>query len=89
MQEKLSDRKVAYALVAIAVVTCITLVLMGRLWWCEVGDYSPWSWDIWSSHNSQHLLESLFVVTFPAWYWLIAATGSFAVVVGFQSKRAP
>ena len=57
MQEKLTDRKVAYALVAIAVVTCITLVLMGRVWCCEVGDYSPWSWDIWSSHNSQHLLD--------------------------------
>ncbi len=57
MQKKLTDRNVAYTLIAIAILTCMILVLMGRVWWCEVGDYSPWSWDIWSSHNSQHLLD--------------------------------
>lgn len=29
----------------------------GRVWWCQVGDYSPWSWDVWSPHNSQHLID--------------------------------
>ena len=57
MQKRLTDQNVAYSLVAIAVTTCMILVLMGRVWWCEVGDFSPWSWDIWSSHNSQHLLD--------------------------------
>ena len=30
---------------------------MGRVWWCEAGDYVPWSWEVWSKHNSQHLLD--------------------------------
>ena len=30
---------------------------MGRVWWCEAGDLSPWSWDVWSKHNSQHLVD--------------------------------
>lgn len=29
----------------------------GRVWWCQAGDYLPWSWDIWSRHNSQHLVD--------------------------------
>lgn len=57
MQKTLNDRNVAYALLVIASLTCVVLNLMGRVWWCEVGDYAPWSWDIWSSHNSQHLLD--------------------------------
>ena len=27
------------------------------MWWCEAGDYVPWSWEIWSRHNSQHLID--------------------------------
>ncbi len=34
-----------------------TLRFEGRVWWCEAGDYSPWAWDIWSKHNSQHLID--------------------------------
>jgi hypothetical protein len=30
---------------------------MGRRVWCSCGSLSPWSWDIWSPHNSQHLLD--------------------------------
>lgn len=33
------------------------LLFEGRVWWCEVGDHSPWAWDIWSRHNSQHLID--------------------------------
>ena len=29
----------------------------GRVWWCSAGDYSPWAWNIWSQHNSQHLVD--------------------------------
>ena len=29
----------------------------GRVWWCQAGDYLPWSWDIWSTHNSQHIID--------------------------------
>ena len=35
----------------------ITLKYEGRVWWCMVGDLSPWSSDIWTAHNSQHLLD--------------------------------
>jgi len=29
----------------------------GRVWWCQTGDLSPWSWNIWSTHNSQHVVD--------------------------------
>ena len=35
----------------------ITLWSMGRVWWCQIGDLVPWSFDVWSSHNSQHLVD--------------------------------
>ncbi len=39
------------------VVTAIILLLMGQPLGCKCGGWSPWSWDIWSSHNSQHLID--------------------------------
>lgn len=39
------------------VIAAITLKFQGRVWWCEAGDYTPWSWEIWSRHNSQHLID--------------------------------
>jgi len=33
------------------------LALMGRVWWCQSGDWWPWSWDVWSRHNSQHFVD--------------------------------
>ncbi|TWU34185.1 hypothetical protein Q31b_56560 [Novipirellula aureliae] len=41
----------------IATAMVVLLALMGRIWWCEAGDLSLWSWDVWSRHNSQHLLD--------------------------------
>ena len=35
----------------------LVLHLMGRRLWCACGSWVPWSWDIWSSHNSQHLVD--------------------------------
>lgn len=29
----------------------------GRSWWCSCHQYFPWAGDIWSAHNSQHLLD--------------------------------
>ena len=45
------------AILGIVVVTALTLSSMGRGLWCPGGELSPWSWDIWSLHNSQHLLD--------------------------------
>jgi len=39
------------------VIAAIILNFQGRVWWCEAGDYMPWSWDIWSRHNSQHIID--------------------------------
>jgi len=33
------------------------LRLEGQPWWCACGGLSPWSGDIWSAHNSQHLFD--------------------------------
>ena len=38
----------------------MTLAAMGRRVWCECGSPVPWSWDIWTLHNSQHLLDPYF-----------------------------
>jgi hypothetical protein len=35
----------------------LALRLEGRRWWCRCGRPSPWSGQIWSEHNSQHLLD--------------------------------
>lgn len=46
----------------IMMLTVITTVMIteniqGHVWWCKAGDFSPWAWDIWSTHNSQHLID--------------------------------
>jgi hypothetical protein len=33
------------------------LRLQGRPWWCACGRWYLWVGDIWSAHNSQHLLD--------------------------------
>jgi hypothetical protein len=35
----------------------IALRLEGRRWWCRCGRLAPWTGDIWSPHNSQHLFD--------------------------------
>ncbi len=41
----------------VAIVILLSGVAMGRVWWCEAGDLWPWSWDVWSRHCSQHLID--------------------------------
>jgi len=45
------------AAVAILVATAAVLRFQGQPWWCACGSWSPWSWNVWSSHNSQHLVD--------------------------------
>jgi hypothetical protein len=49
-------RGFVYCLV-VAALTAMTLHFMGRIWWCSCGRLNPTSWDIWSLHNSQHLVD--------------------------------
>jgi len=51
-----SRRSVA-GVVAIGLVIVLSGMGMGRVWWCAGGDWWPWSWDIWSRHCSQHLID--------------------------------
>ena len=41
----------------VVLIAVIFLWAQGRVWWCQAGDYLPWAWDIWSTHNSQHLID--------------------------------
>ena len=44
-------------LVVVLGVTALVLHSMGRPWWCKAGDLVPWSIDIHTRHNSQHLAD--------------------------------
>jgi len=35
----------------------VALLLMDRIVWCALGDFTPWTPDAWSSHTSQHLFD--------------------------------
>ncbi|MEZ6126892.1 MAG: DUF2585 family protein [Planctomycetaceae bacterium] len=56
----MTRRKQAIQCLVILLVTIASLRWMGRVWWCACGGWSPWSWDIWSRHNSQHLIDPYF-----------------------------
>ena len=43
------------ALVLVAAV--FQLRQQGRVWWCSCGKWNLWAGDIWSAHNSQHVLD--------------------------------
>src|SRR5688572_15825359 len=42
---------------AVVVLSVLQLWNQGRFWWCQTGDYAPWSWAVWSPHNSQHVID--------------------------------
>jgi hypothetical protein len=42
---------------AVVIVAAFFLRILGRVWWCQAGDYAPWSWEVWSAHNSQHVID--------------------------------
>ena len=66
MVEKLSteqeswtaDKKPYYAVTVLIAIAIVVLRLQGRVWWCQAGDYAPWSWENWSTHNSQHFIDA-------------------------------
>ncbi|CAN5537954.1 DUF2585 family protein [soil metagenome] len=47
------------AIIGVAMILVVVTVLHyeGRVWWCQADDYLPWSWNIWSVHNSQHVFD--------------------------------
>ena len=81
--------------VAIGMAMAIVLYLMGQPLWCSCGSWRPWSWDIWSSHNSQHLVDPYFfthllhgVVLCGILYWLprsVPETTRFLIAVVLEA----
>jgi len=56
----LNSKEDYYPWFAIAFVIAVAVTVLnieGRVWWCQAADLVPWSWDIWSMHNSQHLVD--------------------------------
>ena len=61
-------------ILASSVLMILQLRYQGRVWWCKLGDYSPWSSDAWGSHNSQHLFDPYtftHVLHGVLFFWLI------------------
>jgi hypothetical protein len=52
-----ADRSAWVALALVVAAAVALLNFEGRRWWCPAGDLSPWSWDIWTQHNSQHVVD--------------------------------
>jgi len=44
-------------ILVVLVVATVQLRNQGRSWWCSCGQLFLWAGDIWSTHNSQHLLD--------------------------------
>ena len=62
----------------IAVAAAVVLRAMGRVWWCSLADWTPLSFDTWSPHNSQHLLDAYSFTHFQhglAFFLLLAVPG--------------
>jgi Protein of unknown function (DUF2585) len=49
--------RIGLTIAAIFGLATIALRLEGHRWWCRCGRLTPWSGDIHSEHNSQHLVD--------------------------------
>lgn len=57
-------------------VTLAVLRAMGRLWWCDEGDYALITWDSGGPHNSQHLFDPYSLTHFEhgvIFFWVLRA----------------
>jgi hypothetical protein len=45
------------AILLAVIASVVALNIQGRVWWCQQGDYVPWSWLTYSAHNSQHFID--------------------------------
>ncbi len=52
-----ADLRPWIAIVFVVVAVVIVLNIQDRVWWCQAADLWPWSWNIWSQHNSQHIID--------------------------------
>lgn len=72
---KTSSNYLPWLLMLAAIITAVvTLKFEGRVWWCQAGDLRLWTWDIWSRHNSQHIIDPYsftHILHGVAEFWLI------------------
>ena len=90
-------RAVHWAALAVVLAgTALVLHSMGRPWWCQAGDLVPWSVEIHSRHNSQHLVDAyslthaLHGLLFYWGLWLVlgrvaGATARAAIALGIET----
>lgn len=61
LQRKVADEKISLPIAlsaAVAGLMVVVLYLLGRVWWCTLGDYAIYVNEAWnSSHTSQHLFD--------------------------------
>ena len=55
--QRVFTRRSVLASLAIMFVAALVLWGQGRVWWCRAGDHVPWSFAVFSEHNSQHLID--------------------------------
>ncbi len=56
-QPRLFQKTPVILCLVVIVAAAVILVGQGRVWWCQAGDMVPWSWNIWTTHNSQHIID--------------------------------
>jgi hypothetical protein len=59
----------------ILALTVFQLRQQGRVWWCACGRWNVWAPDIWSAHNSQHVLDPYsftHVLHGVVFFWLVS-----------------
>jgi len=65
------------------------LLLLGRHWWCSCHGYFLWSGEIFSAHNSQHLLDPYSFshiqhgILFYFFLWLARKRGTLSIHTAF------
>lgn len=57
LKELKSNRSATMSIAILFLIATVVLWTQGRVWWCQAGDMLPWSWDIWTTHNSQHIVD--------------------------------
>lgn len=57
LKELKSNRSATISIAILFLIATVVLWTQGRVWWCQAGDMLPWSWDIWTTHNSQHIVD--------------------------------
>jgi hypothetical protein len=73
------------AAAGVLVLVAVALRAMGRAWWCRAGDTGLWSGEVFSRHNSQHLVDPYtftHVLHGVAFYALVARVPAHAGPIG-------